>query len=286
MTDAGQSQGTDRLWTPWRMSYVGGETREDGCIFCNRLEKDRDIASLILHRAAHFFVIMNLFPYNTGHIMLVPNRHAPDPSDLSPEALAEMGIALPAILRALRHAFDSHGFNVGLNIGAVAGAGVEAHLHQHIVPRWQGDANFMPIIASTMTIPELIPVTYAKIRAELTRELTGATSARFALFPPDGSRILLHHGAIPQVELVAETPILNAITSSLPDLLTGAVLTGWAGPEGSHDPQSGDIVLTLRGETEEPLAAPWTLTPVKDLHSGSDELRIVRRAQDQQAPAR
>jgi ATP adenylyltransferase len=283
--DADHSQATERLWTPWRMSYVGGETKEEGCIFCNRLEHDRDIESLILHRADHSFVIINLFPYNTGHLMLVPNRHASDPSDLPPEALAEMATALPAILRALRRAFACHGFNVGLNIGAIAGAGVEAHLHQHIVPRWQGDANFMPIIASTMTIPELIPVTYAKIRAELTRELTKATTARFAMLDPDGSRVILHRDMIPSVQLDDETPIVQAIAASLPGGVVTAALAGWAGPVASGSPSSDDIVVTFVGENKGPIDPGWSMVPIDALESGSEAHGIVQRAISQRAPA-
>jgi ATP adenylyltransferase len=283
--DEHHSQPTERLWTPWRMSYVGGETKEEGCIFCNRLEHDRDIESLILHRADHSFVIMNLFPYNTGHIMQVPNRHASDPSDLPPEVLAEMATTLPAILRALRRAFACHGFNVGLNIGAIAGAGVEAHLHQHIVPRWQGDANFMPIIASTMTIPELIPVTYAKIRAELTRELIGATTARFAMLDPGGSRVLLHQDMIPSVDLDKDTPIMQAITASLPGGIASAGLAGWAAPDDSGSPASDDIMVTFVGETTGPIDPGWSMAPIDALESGSETLDIVQRALVQQAPA-
>jgi ATP adenylyltransferase len=163
----------ERLWTPWRMRYIGGGAREDGCVFCNRLAGDNDVASLILHRGDQAFAILNLFPYNTAHLMLVPNAHVASPEDAALEALAELALLLPPTLRALRRALGCHGFNVGLNVGAVAGAGVAEHLHQHVVPRWTGDANFMPIVASTMVLPELLPVTYAKVRAELERELRG-----------------------------------------------------------------------------------------------------------------
>lgn len=103
---------------------------------------------------------MNLYPYNTGHIMLVPNAHAPDPAQLMTDTLHEMSEMLPILTSSLRRVFNCEGFNIGLNIGAIAGAGVADHLHQHVVPRWQGDANFMPVLASTMVIPETIPVTY------------------------------------------------------------------------------------------------------------------------------
>ncbi|MGH2614261.1 MAG: HIT family protein, partial [Thermomicrobiales bacterium] len=143
----------ERLWTPWRMPYVAGGVRESGCIFCNRLTENDDVRTLILHRADRAFVIMNLYPYNTGHVMIVPNAHVASPEDADPELLAQMAALRGPVLRTLRRALSPEGFNLGLNVGAVAGAGVTGHLHEHVVPRWQGDANFMPILASTMVLP-------------------------------------------------------------------------------------------------------------------------------------
>jgi ATP adenylyltransferase len=153
------------------MRYVGGGAKEEGCVFCNRLAAENDVEALVLHRSERAFAILNLFPYNTGHLMLVPNAHVASPEEAPAGALAELALLLRPTLRALRRALGCQGFNVGFNVGAVAGAGVAEHLHQHVVPRWTGDANFMPIIASTMVMPELIPVTYAKVRAELEREV-------------------------------------------------------------------------------------------------------------------
>src|SRR5262249_61815597 len=116
---------------------------------------DDDVRSLILYRGDRVFVIMNLFPYNTGHVMIVPNDHVPSPESADEATLSAIGTLLRPTLRALRRALNADGFNVGVNVGAVAGAGVADHLHQHVVPRWQGDANFMPILASTMVLPEL-----------------------------------------------------------------------------------------------------------------------------------
>jgi ATP adenylyltransferase len=152
------------------MRYVGGGAKEEGCVFCNRLAAENDVEALVLHRSERVFAILNLFPYNTGHLMLVPNAHVASPEEAPAGALADLTVLLRPTLRALRRALGCQGFNVGFNVGAVAGAGVADHLHQHVVPRWTGDANFMPIIASTMVMPELIPVTYAKVRAELERE--------------------------------------------------------------------------------------------------------------------
>ncbi len=285
MADSDAMQGTERLWTPWRMSYVGGGTKEEGCIFCNRLNRDSDIVSLILHRARNTFVIMNLYPYNTGHIMLVPNQHASDPAELSPETLAEMGTLLPTLTNALRRAFGCHGFNVGLNIGAIAGAGVEAHLHEHIVPRWQGDANFMPILASTMTIPELIPVTYAKIRAELTREITRATAVRAIVLDETNTRVLLKNGEPPEVVLAEGQPIVQTIAECLPTRLSHVELAGWAGPDRARDLEPGDIALTFRARMgNETLATPWTFETIAELPDG-DVRHLAERAVNQLAPA-
>jgi ATP adenylyltransferase len=274
---------TERLWTPWRSSYVTSGTRESGCIFCNRLNRSTDVESLILHRARHSFVIMNLFPYNTGHIMLVPNQHAADPSELFPETLAEMGMMLPTLTNALRQAFSCHGFNVGLNIGATAGAGVEAHLHEHIVPRWQGDANFMPIIASTMTIPELIPVTYAKIRAELTRELTGATTAVMVLLDSRDNRVLLCNGALPTVDLQDGTPIVPEILSSVRDVVPDGQLVGWAGPDEASSPGGSDIALTVAGTLATSLPDGWDAVSYDGATDHATRV-VIERAIGQRAP--
>lgn len=283
VTETGPNSETKRLWTPWRMNYVAGGTKEAGCIFCNRLERTTDVESLILYRAEHSFVIMNLYPYNTGHIMLVPNQHTSDPEDLQPDALSEMGMVLPTLTSGLRRAFGCHGFNVGLNIGSIAGAGVEAHLHQHIVPRWQGDANFMPIIASTMTIPELIPVTYAKIRAELTRQITGSETVRCVVLDETRERVLLHDGALPEVRLDGNTPLVQSVLESLPLDPGGIQLVGWAGPDSAAEPQADDITLTLASH-DRGLAAGWGFRPVEDVNS--DTLAVVQRAITQLAPAR
>ncbi|MFN8513517.1 MAG: HIT domain-containing protein [Chloroflexia bacterium] len=158
----------DTLWTPWRMGYVGGE-RATGCIFCDKPAANDDRANLILHRGTNAFVIMNLFPYNTGHVMIVPYAHVSTLTTLPAAALAEMTALLPWVTGLLERTLRPHGFNVGLNIGSVAGAGIGDHLHMHVVPRWGGDANFMPILANTMVLPELIPVTQAKLLGEIAR---------------------------------------------------------------------------------------------------------------------
>lgn len=157
----------ERLWTPWRMRYVSGETRDDSCIFCAKPDAGDDVEHLILHRSTHAYVIMNLYPYNSAHVMIIPFQHAADLAELPAIVNQDLWELIPWVTTALKRVLRCDGFNIGLNIGSIAGAGVSEHLHIHVVPRWEGDANFMPILANTMVLPELLPVTYAKIRAEM-----------------------------------------------------------------------------------------------------------------------
>jgi len=153
------------------MAYVGrGDEHRDACVFCDRLDGDDDVASLILLRLDHVFVIMNLYPYATGHLMIIPHHHGTAIEDAPPDALAAMASVLPMITRATRRALGCTGFNIGMNAGAVAGAGIADHLHLHVVPRWPGDANFMPVIGQVTVLPEALPATYAKLRLEIARE--------------------------------------------------------------------------------------------------------------------
>jgi len=248
------------------MAYVAGNSRETGCIFCNRLAADDDVLSLILHRGENVFIIMNLFPYNTGHVMIVPNTHVASPEDASPDVLAEMAVLRGPVLRALRRGLGPEGFNLGLNVGAVAGAGVTDHLHEHVVPRWQGDANFMPILAETTVMPELIPVTYGKLRAELVRELQGVTEIRGLVISADGERALIDvDGALPRVHAHADEPLWQAARRDVHD--RGAVdaeLIGWAGEARAG---TGPPVLLFRAA----LAAEGARDPRHRL-AGIDEL--------------
>jgi ATP adenylyltransferase len=223
----------ERLWAPWRMRYVGGGAREEGCVFCNRLAEENDTRSLILWRAAHSFAIMNLFPYNTGHVMLVPHAHVPGPEEAEPATLAEMATLRRPLLRALRRALACDGFNLGINVGSFAGAGVAGHLHEHVVPRWAGDANFMPILAGTMVLPELIPVTYAKLRAEIERELAAAESLALVVLDPAGDRILVGpDGLLPTVEPPDGEAWWKCAVRASGELAGGeATLLGWGGEE-------------------------------------------------------
>lgn len=181
----------ERLWTPWRMRYVSGETRNASCIFCTKPEHGDDVSSLILHRSEHAYVIMNLYPYNSGHVMVIPLGHAAELAELEPVVNQDLWQLVPWATEALRRVLRCDGFNIGLNLGGIAGAGVSEHLHIHIVPRWEGDANFMPILAKTMVLPELLPITYAKIRAEM--EISSLHRAA------DGSDTVPQAGAIPVI---------------------------------------------------------------------------------------
>lgn len=163
VTDAedlpGAADGFERLWTPHRMAYVKGERPSkdagQGCPFCEAPAKD-DETGLIVHRGEHCYVVMNLFPYNPGHLLICPYRHESLYVDLTPEETAEFTELTKASIRAMTTAGNPAGYNLGMNQGEVAGAGVAAHLHQHLVPRWLGDANFLPIVAQTKALPQLI----------------------------------------------------------------------------------------------------------------------------------
>jgi ATP adenylyltransferase len=219
------------------MRYVGGGTRERGCIFCNRLASEDHAASQMLHRGDRAFLIMNLFPYNTGHVMIVPNAHVDSPESADPETMQEMTALRGPLLRALRRALACDGFNLGLNVGAVAGAGVAEHLHEHVVPRWHGDANFMPILAATMVMPEMIPVTFAKLRAEIARELSGENRATSVIVSPDGESVLVDaSAALPRIlvddgEAVWRAALRDAAERGARDI----ELIGWAGNDRADD---------------------------------------------------
>ncbi len=150
------------LWAPWRMEYILGE-KERGCIFCTRVQQSRDRENLILARGETCFLIMNRYPYNNGHLMVVPNRHVASLTDLNERESRDLMAWLQRSVEVLSRALKPDGFNIGLNLGKVAGAGVDDHLHVHIVPRWDADTNFMPVVAETKVISEALDQTYDKI---------------------------------------------------------------------------------------------------------------------------
>jgi ATP adenylyltransferase len=163
----GDADAFRRLWTPHRMAYIQGEGKPAAgeCPFCDIPGRD-DADGLVVARGERTYVVLNLYPYNSGHLMVVPYRHVPDYTDLDDGETLELAELTKAALQALRTASRAQGFNVGLNLGTVAGAGIAPHLHQHVVPRWGGDTNFMPVIGHTRVLPQLLGQT---------RELLAAT---------------------------------------------------------------------------------------------------------------
>ncbi|MGH3871231.1 MAG: HIT family protein [Pseudonocardiaceae bacterium] len=157
-----------RLWTPHRMAYIKGEGKsghEAGaaqCPFCRIITMD-DAAGLVVARGSMVYAVLNLYPYNPGHLMVVPYRHVADYPDLTTEETAELAAFTQRAMRAARRAAAPHGFNIGINQGAIGGAGIAAHLHQHVVPRWGGDVNFMPVIAGTKVLPQLLSETHTRL---------------------------------------------------------------------------------------------------------------------------
>jgi ATP adenylyltransferase len=154
------------LWTPWRMEYILSD-KQAGCVFCDMMEVQDDREILVLHRSELGFLVLNKYPYNNGHLMAVPCRHVDTLEDLSSEELAELMTLVTLGMRALRRALRPEGFNIGGNIGKVAGAGVKDHVHLHVVPRWAGDTNFMPIFAEVRVIPQTLSETYEQVRVAL-----------------------------------------------------------------------------------------------------------------------
>jgi ATP adenylyltransferase len=157
--DAGPGDGFGRLWTPHRIAYITGAAGkpvgEDSCPFC-AIPAMSDVDGLVVARGERVFVVLNLFPYNGGHALVVPFRHVASYIDLQADELAEFSAFTQHTIRALAHASKPGGFNVGMNQGALAGAGIADHLHQHVVPRWGGDTNFMPVVAQTKVLPHLL----------------------------------------------------------------------------------------------------------------------------------
>lgn len=157
----------DFLWTPWRYAYVKEAGRDDRCVFCDALEINDDARALIIFRGKKNFIILNRFPYTTGHVMVVPYAHIADLTACDGETLTEMMLLSQSVLRAYEALYKPEGSNLGMNLGRCAGAGVAGHLHLHLLPRWAGDSNFMTVVAETRVQPEDLQVTYEKLRAAL-----------------------------------------------------------------------------------------------------------------------
>jgi ATP adenylyltransferase len=153
----------ENLWTPWRIEYIE-KHKDDECFFCKYIKEDDDKKNKVLFRSKYSFIVMNIFPYNSGHLMVAPYRHTGNFLEIKEEELSDIMRLTQICVAVLKEVLNPEGFNIGINIGRVAGAGVEGHIHIHIVPRWNGDTNFMPVLADVKTIPEHIERTYERLK--------------------------------------------------------------------------------------------------------------------------
>ena len=154
----------NHLWSPWRMEYIENNNKEEGCVFCKAQAMEDNAENLIACRGKFSFVILNRFPYTSGHLMVVSLKHKPSLEELDPETRAEMMELTSRCTTVLKNIYTPQGYNVGVNIGEAAGAGVPGHVHIHIVPRWKGDTNFMSSVGGTRVLPEALEVTYQRIK--------------------------------------------------------------------------------------------------------------------------
>jgi ATP adenylyltransferase len=154
----------EQIWAPWRMTYIRREEKDPGCVFCLSHDAKDDERRLVLLRGEHSFVIMNKYPYTNGHLMVSPFRHTADLSELTDEESLEMHRLLVLSQQILLETMAPHGFNIGINLGVAAGAGIADHLHMHIVPRWSGDTNFMPVFSEVRIIPQHLEETWGHLR--------------------------------------------------------------------------------------------------------------------------
>src|SRR5579872_59351 len=159
----------DRLWTPWRYRYVSSARPKGGCIFCEKAASSDDRGNYIVLRAEHNFLMLNLYPYTSGHLMIAPYQHVAKLTDAGKEARVEMIELTARAEQALNAIYKPHGINLGMNLGESAGAGVAGHIHMHVLPRWHGDASFMSVVAETRVLPEELGTTYQRLKAELLR---------------------------------------------------------------------------------------------------------------------
>jgi len=156
----------EQIWAPWRIQYIQME-KPEGCILCEKPRQNNDAQNYILYRGTKNFVILNSYPYNPGHLMIAPYRHVASLDGLNEGELHEHFEIVSRSVKLLREVFNPGGFNIGINIGKVAGAGIDEHVHTHVVPRWQGDTNFMPVIADVRVVPEALADTFNKLKGKL-----------------------------------------------------------------------------------------------------------------------
>lgn len=163
----------ERLWAPWRMQYINNLS-EPGCIFCTKPNEDKDEENMILCRGRSSFIVLNIFPYNNGHLLITPYRHVADLALLTDEEQLDIMKMTTKGCELLKAAFHPHGFNIGVNVGQAGGAGIADHLHVHIVPRWNGDTNFMPVVADTKVLPDALASSYKALKEALAKMEQGA----------------------------------------------------------------------------------------------------------------
>ena len=155
----------EQIWAPWRIEYIEME-KPKGCILCDKPKENNDALNYILYRGDKNFVIMNTYPYNPGHLLIAPYRHIANLEELNDEELYEHWQIISRSLKVLRQVFNPGGFNIGINLGKAAGAGIEEHVHTHIVPRWYADTNFMPVLANIRVLPQALAETYEKLKGK------------------------------------------------------------------------------------------------------------------------
>jgi ATP adenylyltransferase len=160
----------DHLWSPWRYRYVSAEPASDKCIFCEKARADANEQSLVVYRGARNYILLNLYPYTNGHLMVAPYEHVASLEDLCEETSAELMALTRRAVKALRGVYHPHGLNLGMNLGECAGAGVAGHLHMHVLPRWYGDASFMTTVGETRVLPEDLTETWRRVKAALDGE--------------------------------------------------------------------------------------------------------------------
>ena len=162
------TMGGNTMWAPWRAAFILGK-KEKGCIFCNRLAMKDSVKNLVLYRGDKNFIILNKFPYNTGHTLIVPNRHVSQLEKLKPDEAAELFELTRRVVVAFKNTMKPHAINMGMNLGRMSGAGIPGHVHMHVVPRWNGDTNFMPVIGQTSVVSIPLEPIYELLRKELNR---------------------------------------------------------------------------------------------------------------------
>lgn len=173
--DSDESKGIQKLWAPWRMQYIEGidSEKNEECIFCTKPRQDDDVKNFIVFRGKTCFIMLNIYPYNNGHLMIVPYKHTHVLADLDAETKLDLMNTADIAMEAIKKVMRPDGFNLGINFGRTAGAGIDEHLHIHIVPRWNGDTNFMPVVGCTKVISESLEGTYIKLKSAIENIIKG-----------------------------------------------------------------------------------------------------------------